>query len=314
MSRRAVTRQVISNLTESEKTKLYRANTYNTYLNKYYNIFMNGYDWKNLSYEQKEYVMRQLWEVGTFAVFNLEVADLGIKDNEGKDFVFCPYATNWYNTYHFPISCFLINTYAVSFIPKKLMYVNEDVVLCWAQHSHTPIKDIVEYYVNKLVDIDMSIRTNLLLQKMPFVLKSTPENYERLKNIFEALEDDKPCISLSSEDLDAIDSLSTATPYVIDKLYSYKVAIENELLTILGIDNIGNIEKKERLVADEANSNNDVINDFGDSVLDNLKAFCESAKKYLKIDISVEAKNTPVSAVSESPKVKKGAPKNGNNL
>ena len=46
---------------------------------------------------------------------------------------------------------------------------------------------------------------------------------------------------------------------MIDKISDYKKEILNEALTFLGINNVS-IEKKERLVTDEANSNNEVIN------------------------------------------------------
>lgn len=310
MSRQNNSKRQISRFTTSEKTVQARESALTLYRTKFFNIFMNGYVWKGLSYIQKEYVMSQFWEKGTVAVFNLE-ADKYASQNTGKSFAFAPYSTIWYNTYHFPISVFLVNTYAVSFIPSTEQIVDEDVVLGYAQHSHTSIQEIVEYYAQKIVEVDMTIRTNLMLLKMPWALKATPENEDRLRNIFEQLENDAPCIQLSSEDLDAIEAINTSTPYVIDKLYSYKIALENELLTILGIDNIGNVEKKERLITDEVNSNNDIINDFGDSVLDNLTAFCEKANELLGINISVKAKNTPVSAMAEAPK---GGPKNGSSI
>ena len=48
-------------------------------------------------------------------------------------------------------------------------------------------------------------------------------------------------------------------PYVADKLIAYKKEIWNEFLTFLGINNVL-VDKKERLVTDEANANNEVVN------------------------------------------------------
>lgn len=53
-----------------------------------------------------------------------------------------------------------------------------------------------------------------------------------------------------SLDLKNFDVLTTNAPYVADKMYTLKTQIWNEALTYLGISNL-NIQKKERLVADE---------------------------------------------------------------
>ena len=45
--------------------------------------------------------------------------------------------------------------------------------------------------------------------------------------------------------------LKTDAPYIADRLYQLKTQIWNEALTYLGISNM-NIQKKERLISDEA--------------------------------------------------------------
>lgn len=259
---------------------------------------MSSYIFKGPSYQQNEYMLNKLWFDGTFAVFLLENEKYSFENNE-KNFVVCPYASNWFNTYDFPSYVTLINNRGVSFIPTDRQFeVNSNVVLCFAQHSHESVKEVVDKYIKVLVDVEMTIRTCLILQKMPWALKSTPENVNRLRDIFQCLENDASAISLSAEDLTSIDVIQASAPFIIDKLYAYKVAIENELLTFLGVDNIGQ-EKKERLVKDEANANNEIINDYGDSILYNLKSFCKDAKSVLNVKISVEAKASPASALSE---------------
>ena len=58
---------------------------------------------------------------------------------------------------------------------------------------------------------------------------------------------------------DSVKCIKTDAPFVADKIMDYKKEIWNEALTFLGINNIM-LEKKERLVSDEANSNNELIN------------------------------------------------------
>ena len=60
-------------------------------------------------------------------------------------------------------------------------------------------------------------------------------------------------------DNDKLRAINTGAPYIADKVMDYKKEIWNEALTYLGINNIM-VDKKERLVSDEANSNNELIN------------------------------------------------------
>ena len=54
-------------------------------------------------------------------------------------------------------------------------------------------------------------------------------------------------------------AIKTDSPYIADKIIEYKKEIWNEALSFLGINNL-TIEKKERMITDEANSNNELIN------------------------------------------------------
>ena len=58
---------------------------------------------------------------------------------------------------------------------------------------------------------------------------------------------------------DQIKAIRTDAPFVADKLLDYKQRIWGEALQFLGINNI-EVEKRERLISDEANSNNEVVN------------------------------------------------------
>ena len=69
-------------------------------------------------------------------------------------------------------------------------------------------------------------------------------------------------------------ALNTEAPFVADKIMDYKKEIWNEALTFLGINNII-VDKKERLITDEANSNNELINMNLQSYLAPRQKACE---------------------------------------
>ena len=53
--------------------------------------------------------------------------------------------------------------------------------------------------------------------------------------------------------------LKTDAPFIADKMYQYVNSLWSEVLTFLGINNNSQEGKKERLVVDEINSNNQNI-------------------------------------------------------
>ena len=62
--------------------------------------------------------------------------------------------------------------------------------------------------------------------------------------------------NLSGDNLKAI---RTDAPFIADKLMTYKKEIWNEALEFLGVNTLS-LEKKERLISEEASSNNELIN------------------------------------------------------
>lgn len=58
---------------------------------------------------------------------------------------------------------------------------------------------------------------------------------------------------------ESIKSVRTDAPFIADKIMEYKKEIWNEALAFLGVNTLS-LEKKERMITDEANSNNELIN------------------------------------------------------
>jgi hypothetical protein len=73
---------------------------------------------------------------------------------------------------------------------------------------------------------------------------------------------------------DSIKAVNTGAPYVADKIQNLKKEIWNEFLGTFGINNI-NVEKKERLISAESDSNNEVTNYA-------LKSYFDARKKAVK--------------------------------
>lgn len=261
------------------------------YILKYFNLFINGYKFTGIDYQQKDFILRKMWAVGRIACFKL-------KDNKGKDIltdqhpqgelVFCPYAVSKLNIYDYPIEVSLIKLKNVSFIPTSLQVVDKDVVIGFAQRNKHSVLEMVMPLINKIVDVEMVLKTNLKAQKTPWVVGYTPETEEQRQTIKNNLDDDEPYLFMEVEDINQFKAIVSGANYNCDKLYNLKQCYENEIKEYLGINNLGINEKKEHLIGDEINVNQEIVESHGECFLDCLKEFCERIKDVLGYDVSVE--------------------------
>ena len=284
-----------------------RGIAYDYYLEKYFNLFMGAYRFKGISEEQQHYILKKLFFDGKISAFIVEGTKLGIDEvpstyNEYPNgmIAFVPFAPCEYNIMDFPVRVNLVQVRGATFIPHTIQVVDKDVVLCYIQRNKRSIEAMVEFFVQKIVDVEMTIKNNLKALKTPFFVATTPENEQKMKQLWDKINNDDDVLYLSSSEIEAIKVLQTGTQFTIDKLYAYKQALENECLTYLGIDNLGIMEKKEHMISDEVNSNNDLINDHSDNFLSVLQNWCKKIKDILGYEISVEATSSPVSAKAEA--------------
>ena len=263
-----------------------RTEIYDYYFRKYFNLFMtlkvNGVD-----YQAENFIKRRLWARGSIAVFKLEGSE-GSEDYPNGMPIFVDYAPISYNIYDYPIQCTLINRRGVKFIPSKLMTIDKDVVIGFAQNNHLPIVSMVDIYIQKITDVEMTIRTNLKAHKNPVLFGISPENEDKMRQIRNNFESDDPSMMVEMENLKNLQVFNGKADFIVDKLYAYKMALENELKEYLGINNLGINEKKEHLITSEIEANNEIVENSVDCFMDELDKFAENVKKVLGIEISFE--------------------------
>lgn len=276
---------------KNNDTNEYREQLRDFYHLKYRNLFYTRIRFGGITDDQSKYILRKYWYEGQVAFKTIP---------HTNEFYFCPFSVNSYNIYDLPASIYLINVYDVPYIPNTPQKVNEDAVIGYANHLRLPVKALVMPLINKLVDVEMKIRTNLALSSLPFLCPVQEEDREHARTIINRLFNDELAVFMEVNDIGMFKSgIATGTEFLVDRLYKYKQQIENEILTALGVDNIGGIEKAERLVLDEVNSNNDLIETHADTYLEEMKGFCERIKETFGIDISVEL-NIPMEQTTGS--------------
>lgn len=119
----------------------------------------------------------------------------------------------------------------------------------------------MELFALRLYEAEQTAMVNIKAQKTPVLLLMDEKQRLTMENIYSQYEGNRPVIFGDKNSLgeNVIKSINTQAPFIADKIIDYKKEIWNEALTFLGINNIM-VDKKERLITDEANSNNELIN------------------------------------------------------
>ena len=144
---------------------------------------------------------------------------------------------------------------------QKDIMENNECILVMNNWDRTPTAGSMELFALRLYEAERTADVNIKSQKTPILLLS-PENQRlTMKNLYNQYDGNQPFIFGDKDNLqeNEIRVLKTESPFIADKIIDYKKEIWNEALTFLGVNNIM-VDKKERLITDEANSNNELIN------------------------------------------------------
>lgn len=159
--------------------------------------------------------------------------------------------------------------YTKQFDFDKIVYImNNELTM--------PTRKTIELFAYRLYETERTIDVNLKAQKTPVLLEGDKKTMLTLKNAYMQYDGNNPFIfgSKTFELGSKINAIKTDAPYLIDKLELHKHEIWNECLTFLGIDN-ANTDKKERLITDEVESNNEIIKYYLNCFYKTRKTACD---------------------------------------
>lgn len=273
------------------KTNLYaaeqRAAMYDYYHCLFYNLWMGKFTIKGMNYRQNDFFMRKLWSEGSVAIFRKKYMD------DGEDAVGLAQwsAVDYYDGLDMPTIAQFVQNRGDMSIPLEPQVIDRECVVGWAQRSHRPICATMDLYASKLASIDMLISINEKVQKMPWLVNVPEGGEQKIREMYNALDNDEPVLFL---DMDGVDlrALISGAPYNLDKLYNYRQAYLNDALTFLGVNNLGNVEKKERLISDEVNHNNDLIRSNNDNFKNPINEFLKRANDVLGFNFELVENKT----------------------
>lgn len=258
---------------ENEMSMLTNNATYIDYLNRLRLLATSLFTWENLDevagFGASRFLEQSLFDNGR-ACF--------VKDDELGFMVLKVNPSDKLNVYNLPTR---VMAWSIGY---EKNYDFDDVVYIMNNELQLPTSQTINLIAYRLYETERTIDTNLIAQKTPILIEGDTKTILTLKNVYMQYSGNTPFI-FGNKQFDIsnkLNVLKTDAPYLIDKLTIHKHELWNEALTYLGIDN-ANTDKKERLITDEVESNNDLINFYLNCFYKTRKKACELInEKFLK--------------------------------
>ena len=153
--------------------------------------------------------------------------------------------------------------------------------------QRTPTASTIELFCQRLAEAEMIAMTNIKAQKTPVLLVIEENQRLMMENLYSQYDGNRPFIMGDKNQLGEgfIKSINTGAPFIADKIIEYKKEIWNEALMFLGVNTL-QTEKKERLITDEASSNNELINLNLQSMLIQRQEACKQFNKLFGLEVT----------------------------
>jgi len=175
---------------------------------------------------------------------------------------------------------------------RKLVDATYDTV--WGQENYLSYS----FFNQILVKVhDLTLREKILNQNIvaasqPLIVKCREEEKESVKRELMKVDEGQPRIITFNNAFqgDSCETLDTGfKPEVINILAQEIQRVEDDIRTMLGINSNGAMaNKRERLLVDEVNSNNSLIDSEVEQSLVFRKRFCEQCKEAFGLNIDVK--------------------------
>ena len=265
-------------------SELANQQTYFDYLNRFKKIALSMFQWENLPEGMNQRYLEQcLYYRGQASLLYDE--DFGYLNTQ------CCSNGNL-NIYYLPSS---LNCYSFGYQQDRKLYtgvVNYDketgeriktdqCILVMNNWERIPTALTLELFAYRLYEAQRTADVNIMNSKTPILILTDENQKLALQNAYTQYSGNSPVIFADKNSglEGAIKSIDTKVDFIADKITEYKKEIWNEALTFLGSNNLKD-DKKERLITDEANSNNELINLNLQSYLIPRQEACKQFNEY----------------------------------
>lgn len=188
------------------------------------------------------------------------------------------------NHYQDPTEYYTVSS--SSLVKKNLS--NEECVIMKNSPLYVGIFPYLNFFAKKLALTSRTMDQNLTMQWTPYIITGDKRMLQQfkvfMKKILQGVQTIFTSKGFRTEDVNV---LQTNAPFIADELHGMKQAILRECMTLLGIEN-ANMDKKERLVADEVNANNQQVIASRNIWLSERKKAIEKLNNKFNLNASVE--------------------------
>ena len=252
--------------------------TFRVLYDKFKLICMNAFEWENLPNGIKErHIERWLFANGKAVFF--DDPDMGLMCMECQD-------SGRVNPYGDPVG------YRAFGIGFQRYITADNCVVIENNKLRIPTDQFIMFYVNKLTEAERTMDVNVKANKTPVIILCDDKDVLSFKNIFKQVDGNVPAIYADRAlNIDGMTALDLKAKFLGNELMDYKRSVESELLTFLGINNSA-VDKKERLITDEANANNELIESFFALQLEARERACKEINAMFGCNISVKRRQT----------------------
>ena len=244
--------------------------------NKYKMLSLNMFRWEGLPQTiESRHIENSLFNYGLCLIVN--------DDDLGFISVPCNYGA-YMNVNNVPTE---VRTCGFNYV-KTFDYISKDKNKCQLILNNDLAIGNEQYiydYALRMFEVENCIRVNINQQKFPWFVNTTPNSKKTMEEMFKKVMNGEPYILGSKDQLGSVEVLTLNTPYIADKLNQYKYELEREVLSFHGLNN--NFEKKERLLVDEVNSNNDFIDRNVELMYRQRQLACEEMNKKFSWNVRV---------------------------
>lgn len=189
------------------------------------------------------------------------------------------------NMYNEPTHCIIANPV----LGEMRKEIGTECALVRINWNYSGIMDIVNRYAALLAMCDSSLAVTLMNSKVAFIgMASSKQQANTMKKMFDQISMGEPAVFVNGDAVNQENFFfnNVRQNFVGQEIMQVKRMITNDFLTEIGIDN-ANLEKRERLVTDEVNANDEEIGNNVQHWLDNIRAGFQEANALYGLDLSV---------------------------
>lgn len=230
--------------------------TYIDYLERMKKICLSIFEWQNLpDTMDARFIELCLFYQGQAALLYDE--NYGYLNSMAAD-------GGYINIYGLPTE---IQCYSYRFNQRRSLYTHDtgeekgsECILVMNNFERIPTASTINLFAKRLAEAQRTADVNIKAQRTPVLITTDQKQYFTLKKMYEEYDGNTPAIFADKNVItpDALKAMKTDAPYIAQDIMDYKREIWNEFLTFMGISNLS--EKRERMISNEVDSNNELVN------------------------------------------------------